>query len=105
MSGHRPPDLEHYLDRLERRFPGPAGRSLRWLRQPHLIWLRVPLSGLLVVGGVLSFLPVLGIWMLPLGLILLAQDVPPLRSPLARLFGWIEAKWETRKRAAEQRAK
>src|SRR5215467_15648034 len=29
-------------------------------------------------GGVFGFLPVLGFWMFPLGLVLLADDVPPL---------------------------
>jgi hypothetical protein len=34
---------------------------------------------LLILGGLLSFLPILGIWMLPLGLLLLAEDLPVLR--------------------------
>lgn len=34
---------------------------------------------LLCVGGVLGFLPVLGFWMIPLGLALLATDIPPMR--------------------------
>ena len=33
-------------------------------------------------GGVFSFLPVLGLWMLPLGLLVLAVDIPPLRRPV-----------------------
>jgi hypothetical protein len=33
----------------------------------------------LVVGGALGFLPVVGFWMLPLGLLVLAQDVPRVR--------------------------
>lgn len=41
--------------------------------------LRVPLGVLLMLGGVFSFLPVLGLWMLPLGLLLLAVDFPVLR--------------------------
>jgi len=43
----------------------------------------VPLAVALVVGGLASFLPVLGICMLPLGLALLAIDMPFLRGPLA----------------------
>ena len=34
--------------------------------------------------------PILGLWMLPLGLLLLAKDVPPLRSTRTRFFDWIE---------------
>lgn len=33
----------------------------------------------LVAGGVLGFLPILGFWMIPLGLALLATDIPPMR--------------------------
>jgi hypothetical protein len=51
---------------------------------------------LLVVGGFFSFLPVLGLWMLPLGLLLVAQDVPALQKPMSRMLGWIERKWEER---------
>lgn len=38
-------------------------------------WMRKILGVLLVIGGILGpFLPVLGIWMLPLGLVLLSVD-------------------------------
>lgn len=48
------------------------------------------LLGLLLVGlGLLGFLPVLGFWMIPLGLALIATDIPPfgrwLRRRLYRL--------------------
>ena len=49
--------------------------------------LRVPLGLLLCLGGALWFLPVLGLWMLPLGLLILSEDVPWLRrrrEPLRR---------------------
>ncbi len=32
--------------------------------------------------------------MLPLGLIIIAQDLPFLQPPLVRIFQWIERKWE-----------
>ena len=35
--------------------------------------------------------------MLPLGLLLIAQDVPFLQAPLARALGWVERKWMGRK--------
>jgi len=87
------PSLDDYIDRLERRVPVRAARAMHWVRQPHRVWLRLPLSGLLLLGGAFSFLPVLGIWMIPAGLILLAEDVPSIRSPLARTFFWVETKW------------
>lgn len=50
---------------------------------------------LLVLGGLLGFLPVLGFWMIPLGIGLLALDLPPLRR-------WIEH-WLRRVRATRRR--
>lgn len=35
---------------------------------------RLFFGALLIVGGIFSFLPILGIWMLPLGLLYLAVD-------------------------------
>ncbi len=41
--------------------------------------------GLFLVGlGFLGFLPVLGFWMIPLGLALIATDIPPARRWLRR---------------------
>ena len=42
---------------------------------------RVPVALLLIAGGIFSFLPVLGLWMLPFGILLLAVDVPFLQRP------------------------
>ncbi len=70
---------------------------MRWLRQPSSRLVRIPLSALLILGGIFSFLPILGLWMLPLGLLLIAQDIPFLQKPLARALGWIERKWMARK--------
>ncbi|MEM1316910.1 MAG: PGPGW domain-containing protein [Pseudomonadota bacterium] len=33
----------------------------------------------LIIGGILGFLPVLGFWMIPLGLFILSQDFPAVR--------------------------
>ena len=66
--------------------------------------LGVPLGILLIIGGIFSFLPVLGLWMLPLGLMLIAQDIPFLQGPIVRLLTWMERKWIERQRArAEKR--
>jgi hypothetical protein len=52
-------------------------------------WLRKTIGVLLVIGGMLGFLPVLGYWMLPLGLTLLAVDWPWARRLSRRLIvGW-----------------
>ena len=80
------------LDKLVHRLPPRVGDTVSYLLKPSSRWVRIPSGALLVVGGVLSFLPVLGIWMLPLGLALLAEDVPALRSSRSKVFDWIERK-------------
>ena len=41
--------------------------------------LRALLGVLLIIGGILGFLPILGFWMLPLGVILIVLDLRSLR--------------------------
>ena len=40
---------------------------------------RIALGSTLVAGGAVGFLPVVGFWMLPLGLLVLANDIPRVR--------------------------
>ncbi len=51
-------------------------------------WVRKTVGVALVIGGLLGFLPVLGYWMLPLGLGLLAVDWPVARRAYRRLLSW-----------------
>jgi hypothetical protein len=88
-------ELEDRLNRLETRLPRVIATAVRFTRHPSP-YVRVPLGIGLVAGGVFSFLPVLGIWMLPLGMIVLSRDVPPLRHPANRMLAWIERKWPPR---------
>jgi hypothetical protein len=85
--------LDHQFDRLERKMPASVGQIIRRLREPSARWVRIPIGILFVIGGVFSFLPILGLWMIPLGLLLLAQDVPFLRRPTERMLVWSERKW------------
>ena len=62
--------------------------------------MRVPAGVALAGGGVLSVLPGLGLWMLPVGLALLAHDVPVMRPPLARVLRFTNVKIEQRRSAA-----
>lgn len=77
--------LNRQFDRISRSVPV-ATRFLEWVRRPTSRLIRIPLGILLVLGGVFSFLPVLGIWMLPLGLLLLALDLPFLQAPLNQMI-------------------
>ena len=67
--------LDRQFDRLQRRIPRFAATWLERIRRPGARWVRIPLGILLVLGGIFSFLPVLGIWMLPLGLLFLQGPV------------------------------
>lgn len=64
----------------------PLRRPMSTLRQDSWFPIRFPVAILLIAGGMVSFLPVLGIWMLPLGLLLLAVDLPVLRGPISALI-------------------
>jgi hypothetical protein len=70
---------------------------------PSSFAVRLVIAILFILGGIFSFLPVLGIWMLPLGLLLIAQDVPLLQKPLVAAFAgverkceWLRVKWRDR---------
>ncbi len=60
-------ELDRYFDWIEQHLPNWLARFLHWLRQPQMLIARIFVCLLLIVGGVLSFLPILGFWMLPLG--------------------------------------
>lgn len=81
---------------FERALPR-AGGALRSLVAPGRMWLRLPLALVFILGGFLGFLPVLGFWMLPLGLILLAVDVPRLRPAVGGLLVRGRAWWRQRR--------
>ena len=42
----------------------------------------------LLVGGIMGFLPVVGFWMIPLGLVVLSVDSPRIRRRRRRLEVW-----------------
>ena len=85
--------LRRAFRQLEHEVPGRVARVLRSLRHPDSRWVRIPVGVLLVFGGIFSILPFLGIWMLPLGLLLIAYDVPVLRKPVGRFTIWSTDKW------------
>jgi Putative transmembrane protein (PGPGW) len=52
--------------------------------------MRVPAGVLLILGALLSILPFFGLWMLPLGVLLLAEDFAWARRARDRLLAWAE---------------
>lgn len=84
-----PNGFQRHERRLNRQFQwieglAPGFRApLVGLRARGLWIIRVPVAILLIIGGLLAFLPILGIWMLPLGLLLLAVDIPAMQPLIA----------------------
>jgi hypothetical protein len=99
MASRSPHQYDHLalrdqrLERLIDRLPGRLQSAVRWARRPSSRWVRAPAGLFLIGAGVLGALPVLGFWMLPLGLLLLAEDFPPARWAAVRLLDWIERRW------------
>lgn len=96
--------LHRQIDILRGRHPG-LDRFIDWIEDDRTRIIRLPLALLLICGGLLAFLPVLGLWMLPLGLLLLAIDLPFLRGPVSlasirfrrRMGRWLHRRREPRR--------
>ena len=83
MTERRPTTVEK-IRRMNRRF-------LVRVRRRVPPGLRLVAGLLLILGGVLGFLPVLGFWMIPLGLGVAALDVKPL---IAWARGRRDGRWK-----------
>lgn len=90
--------LDRIVERYSARMPGWMARFVARVRRPELRVPRVVAGVLLILLGLVGFLPVLGFWMVPLGLLLLAQDVGFLRRPTVNAIYWVERKWQARRR-------
>lgn len=97
--------------RLDRQFGALSGRSplLRRIgtniQGPSGVLLRLPLGPLLVAGGLPAILPFFGLWMIPLGLLVLAIDLPPLRRFVSTATIRVRRKWTIWKRNPRSLAK
>ncbi len=94
MSHHE--DAHRHRRRLESlisRLPGWFSPGVFWLLRPESRWARIPAGAALILGGLLAVLPVFGLWMLPLGVILIAEDLPVLRRFVARALDGMERRW------------
>lgn len=91
------------LRRLGQRYPRvhawsarAAGRLMQRitrLRRHPSRWVRRGLGLGLIAGGMLWFLPILGAWMLPLGLVILSDETGHLRRPRRRLQIWLARRY------------
>jgi hypothetical protein len=87
--------LETAYIELETELSAALRRALRAVRSPEMKWVRIVTGTAFVAGGCMAFLPVLGIELLPIGLLLLAEDVPVLREPAARAVLWALQLWRS----------
>ncbi len=94
--------LRRQFDAIVRGTPS-TRKPVEWLLHDRTRLYRVPIAILFLLGGVFSFLPVLGVWMLPVGLMLLAVDVPILRPRVnaavirgRRRFALLRRRWWSR---------
>jgi hypothetical protein len=85
--------LNRAFEGLERETPDAVSRAIRWLRDPKSRWIRLPIGALFILASFFWFLPVLGIEFLPIGLLLVAQDVPFLRRHVGKMMLWLEDRW------------
>lgn len=70
--------LDRQLQALGRRLPV-LKRLITFVNARPGVLLRVPLALFLMMAGLLGFLPMLGFWMIPLGFVILAIDLPLLQ--------------------------
>jgi hypothetical protein len=60
---------------------------------PRSRLLRIGIGSLLILGGIFSFLPILGVWMLPLGALILSVDIPRVRRWRRRFAVWFSRRY------------
>jgi hypothetical protein len=60
---------------------------------PRSRLLRIAIGCALILLGVLGFLPILGFWMVPLGLLVLSIDIPRVRRWRRRFAVWFSRRY------------
>ncbi|MBS1041848.1 hypothetical protein JK203_13485 [Gluconobacter cerinus] len=85
-------DYEEKMQALIRKLPEWMQKTLSWLREPERKWIRIPAGILFMLGGCMAFLPVLGVWMIPVGILLLSEDIPFFRRLMEKALNWIQRK-------------
>ena len=61
--------------------------------------MRIPLGILLILAGIVGFLPILGFWMVPLGLIVPGEGLHDPAAGLVRFLDWGERKWPAKRKS------
>ena len=66
----------------------------REITMPRSRAARIAIGVILTIGGILGFLPILGFWMIPLGLLVLSYEFALVRRHRRRFVVW----WERRRK-------
>ncbi len=96
----RTPDFYEEMNRFQNHIPTWVGRNLNRVDGKRAIWVRVLIGVALIITWGFLPIPLVGIWMLPVGFALLAHDIPSARAPIARLLHFTNGKIEKRKNYA-----
>jgi hypothetical protein len=51
----------------------------------------------MIMGGLVGFLPIVGFWMLPVGLLLIGEDIPVVKRLTLRALGAAQGWWDRRR--------
>ena len=97
----RGPDFHEEINRLQNHIPSWVAEKLERFRGERALWVRVWAGVGLVGAWCFLPLPIVGLWMLPVGLVLLAHDIPMMRKPMARVLHFTNGKIEKRTRASD----
>jgi hypothetical protein len=89
--------LERQFAALSRRFPVLAPMLPVVRGRPGIV-LRVPLGLFFIAGGLLFVLPFFGLWMVPLGIMILAVDLPILQPAVSAAIIRLRRRWVSRRK-------
>lgn len=94
----RKDEIDLAYDRLAQETPDWMSRTVCWLHSEESRKYRIPIGLLLIAGGLVGFLPIVGYEFIPVGLLVLAQDIPFLRKPVGKFILWLLRKWRALKK-------
>ena len=94
MAQNDKQELKEAVEQVEAEVPGKARRFIEWVFSDKARIYRIPIAlAMIAVGIFLPYLPIVGIEDVPLGLMLLAYDIPFLRKPMAKMVKYLVARW------------
>jgi hypothetical protein len=66
---------------------------------------RIAIGVVMILAGMVGFLPILGFWMAPLGLLVLSVDLPAVRRLNRRITVWAVRTWNSWRGRGKSRPK